>query len=185
MTRRIRKMINEKQARKYCYEPKMIENYSQAVADNNEIWECHHRIETIMNCGVKELKAQGCYYDRPPHELIFLTREEHRRLHNRGNTYSLGKKCSEETKKKISEAHKGRKLSEEHKRKLSEAKRGENHPLFGKHHSEEARRKMSDAQMGEKNHNFGKKRSEETKRKMSEARKLYWKNRRSVKCSIS
>lgn len=116
-------MINEKQVRKYCYEPEKIENYSNAVADKNETWDCHHRLETIMNCGRKELKTQGCYYDRPAHELIFLSHGEHRRLHNRGNNYSLGKKRSEETKKKMSEAKMGLKFSEEHKRKLSEARK--------------------------------------------------------------
>ena len=35
-----------------------------------------------------------------------------------------GKKVSEETKKKISEAHKGKKLSEEHRKKMSEVHKG-------------------------------------------------------------
>jgi len=49
-----------------------------------------------------------------------------------------GMKYSEETRRKISEALKGRKLSEEHKRKLSEAHKG-------KKHSAETRQKMSEA----------------------------------------
>lgn len=40
----------------------------------------------------------------------------------KGNKNGLGKECSDEKKKKISEAQKGRKLSEEHKRKLSKPK---------------------------------------------------------------
>lgn len=48
---------------------------------------------------------------------------------------------SEETKKKLSEAHKGKEFSEEHKRKLSEAKKGENHHMYGKHHTEESKKK--------------------------------------------
>ena len=46
-------------------------------------------------------------------------------------------KKSDETKKKISEAHTGKHLSEEHKKKISESK-------TGKHLSKETRRKMSE-----------------------------------------
>jgi len=57
--------------------------------------------------------------------------------------------CSEEHKKKISEAHKGKKLSEETKKKLSEAHKG-----F--HHSEEARKKMSESHKGKSSPRKGK-----------------------------
>jgi hypothetical protein len=108
-----------------------------------------------------------------------------------GNT-NEGKKFSEETKRKQSEARKGKKHSEETKRKMREAKSVEKNPNYGKTHSEETKRKQSDAKkgkkrteeskrkqsearkgkyMGEKSPNYGKKFSEETKRKMSEARK--------------
>ena len=56
----------------------------------------------------------------------------------RGNQNGLGHPCSEEKKKKISEAQKGRKFTEEHKQKLSEAAK--------KHHvpcSEEKKKKLS------------------------------------------
>ena len=69
----------------------------------------------------------------------------------------LGKKHSEETKRKMSDAAKGKPKSEETKGKMSEAAKG-------KPKSEETKRKMSDA-------NYGKKLSEETKRKLSETRK--------------
>ncbi len=85
-----------------------------------------------------------------------------------GGALNKGKKLgplSEETKKKLSEAHKGKKIkphSEEHKAKLSEARKG-------KHHSEETRKKMSEAKKG-------KPKSEECKRKLSAARKgMHWK----------
>lgn len=148
-------MISERKVKKYCYEIEKIENYDKAVADKEQVWDCHHRFETIMKCGVKELKAQGCYYHRPAHDLIFLTHGEHRILHG-----------------------KGKKHSDESKKKISEAKKGEKHPLFGKHLSEETKRKMSEAQRGEKNHLFGKKLSDETKKKISEARKRYFESRR-------
>jgi len=68
-----------------------------------------------------------------------------------------GKTHSEESKRKMSEVNKGKTLSEEHKIKLSEAKKG-------KTFSEESKRKMSEAHKGK---TF----SEESKRKMSEAHK--------------
>jgi group I intron endonuclease len=68
-----------------------------------------------------------------------------------GGEGSLGIKHTEETKRKISEAHKGnqynlgRKLSEDHKRKLSEAATGRTSPNKGKPMSEEQKRKISEA----------------------------------------
>lgn len=59
----------------------------------------------------------------------------------RGNKNGLGHKCSEEKKRKISEAQKGRKLTQEHKAKLSAAKKGKSHPPP----SEETRMKISDS----------------------------------------
>ena len=72
------------------------------------------------------------------------------------------KNISEETKKKLSEAHKGKKFSEETKKKMREAK---------KNISEETKKKMSEANKGKPAWNKGKKFSEETKKKMSEAKK--------------
>lgn len=82
-----------------------------------------------------------------------------------------GKQMSEEARAKLSELNKGKHLSEEHKRKIGEANKGALSPNFGKHPSEEARRKNSDANKGSLNHNFGKHPSEETRLKMSEAHK--------------
>jgi len=81
-------------------------------------------------------------------------------LHNRtdGGKGLSGAIRSDETKRKISEAHKGKILTEEHKRKLSEANEGENHHMYGKTHSEETKNKISEA---------NKNPSEETRKKMS------------------
>jgi group I intron endonuclease len=73
-----------------------------------------------------------------------------------GNT--LGCKCSEETKRKISEANKGKCPSEEARRKMGASHRGS-------HRSEETRRKMSLAALGNKNA-VGTIPSEETKEKI-------------------
>ena len=69
---------------------------------------------------------------------------------------------TEESKRKISEAHKGKKLTEKTKRKMSKA-------ALGRKHTEETKRKISEAILGRK-------RTEETKRKMSESRlgKIPW-----------
>ena len=78
-------------------------------------------------------------------------------------------KHTEETRKKIGDAHKGKpskmrgkNLSEEIRRKYSEIKKGEKNNFYGKRHTEETKRKMSEAH---------KNISPETRRKMSEAHK--------------
>ena len=75
----------------------------------------------------------------------------------------------EETKHKISEAHKGKPspnkgktMSEEQKKKMSESQKG-------KHHSEETKKKMSISRKGRTSPNKGKTMSEETKKKISES----------------
>lgn len=112
-------MISEKNAKLYCKEDiSLIENYEEAVNDNERKWDCHHRRESIYTAeGLIEI---GEYYHRPAIELIFLTKSEHLSLH-----------------------HKGKHLSEETKRKLSKANSGNNNPFFGKHHTEEYRKNKS------------------------------------------
>lgn len=80
-----------------------------------------------------------------------------------GNKRSLGRhfKFSEETKKKMSNAHKGKKCSEETKRKISEANSGEKHPFYGKKHSLETKSMMH------KKHKI----SEDGRKRLSEATK--------------
>lgn len=158
----------------FCRSPELIENYEAAISDTTQIWECHHRREDEFS--KKELISLGLYYDRPPEELIFLTKSEHTRLHMNGNLYNKGRAISEETRAKLSESHKGqlpwnkgrpgpnkdRKFSEETRKKISEAKKG-------KLLSEETKKKISKAMKG-------KHPSEETKRKLSEANKgKHWK----------
>lgn len=106
-------------------------------------------------------------------------------LRNRtdGGEGGSGMIVSEETRRKLSEAHRGEKhhnwgkrgelslrwgkpRSEETKRKMSEARRGEKHPLWGKKHSEETKRKMSETRTG-------KVFSDKTKRNMRLAQRKY------------
>lgn len=84
-----------------------------------------------------------------------------------GNRTWTGKKHSEESKKKMSEAHKGiiagmkgKRHTEESKKKMSDALKGKTSGMKGKHHSEQTRQKM-----------IGRRLSEESKRKIREAKK--------------
>ena len=104
-----------------------------------------------------------------------------------------GKKHTSESKRKISLAHIGKKASEDTRKKMSEQRKGEKHHMFGKHHSlktrkkfseawkkrrqtpvsEKTRKKLSLAHKGQKAWNKGQTGifSEETRRKMSKDRK--------------
>ena len=118
-------MINKYSVNLYCSEDiTQIENYEQAINDDTQTWNCHHRAETDKGISRKELISKGLYLNRPAAELIFLTKAEHNKLHN------VGKECKIETRQKISKANKGKipwckgkhgVYSEESKRKMSEA----------------------------------------------------------------
>lgn len=134
-------MINELYTHAYCKDDiSKIENYDKAMADTAQTWALHHRLELTLDGEfahtAEELKRLDMYYNRPYFELIFLTKSEHNRLHNKGKNHPLY----------------GKHLSGEHRRKISDAVKGENNPFYGKsspmkgrQHSEETRKKMSEA----------------------------------------
>jgi group I intron endonuclease len=84
----------------------------------------------------------------------------------------LGKKHSEETKKKIGQKSKGRIHSEERNKKISEANKinfkGSKNPMYGKKLSEKHRKKISEKLKGDKHPMYGKKLSEKHRKKISE-----------------
>lgn len=98
-----------------CKNPELIENYEEAINDNTQVWECHHRREEFFS--KKELIERGEYYNVKPADLIFLTPAEHSSIDSKckrlsesmkGNKNPMyGKYHSEEAKRKISETHKG------------------------------------------------------------------------------
>lgn len=81
-----------------------------------------------------------------------------------GGKVNRGWKLSEESKKKLSEAHKGKKMSDEAKEKLRILS-------TGRTHSDETKEKMRLNNLGENNPNYGKSPSEEIREKISKARK--------------
>ena len=99
-------------------------------------------------------------------------------LHNRtnGGDGVSGAIISDETRRKLSEAHKGKTHSEDCKKKISDAQKGKTHTeetrrklsVAKKNPSEETRRKLSEASKGRNKDRIV---SEETRRKMSESGK--------------
>lgn len=67
-----------------------------------------------------------------------------------GGESGNGCKRSEETKQKLSEAHKDKQHSEETKKKMSESSKGINNGMYGKHFSKETKKKMSEIKKGKK-----------------------------------
>ena len=90
--------------------------------------------------------------------------------YNKDNGGRIGK-MTPESIEKVRQWHLGRKLSEETKKKISNHHKGlytgQNNPMYGKHHTEESKKKMSDYA---KSHT-GWEHSEETKRKIGEKHK--------------
>jgi hypothetical protein len=80
-------------------------------------------------------------------EIPGFKREQKRNLvnHSFGGSGPIGKRDTDETRKKKSEVRLGIHLSEETKQKLSDLNAGKNHPNYGKHLSEETKQKISEA----------------------------------------
>lgn len=161
-------MINIIDAQKYCKEDiSKIKNYDKAISDDTQTWECHHMTETWWNCSRQDLIDNECYYGRKACELIFLTKEEHTRLHHKG------KKHSTETRRKMSVSHKGKVISKETRKNMSKSHKGKPSNHKNKPVSVESRRKISESLKGKKKKPF----SEEHRKKISEAAKKRWKNK--------
>ena len=140
--------------------------------------------------------------DNSDENIVLLTKEDHIKVHKLSilcaatpemkskmgyavhrllNGNFSGIQHSEETKKKMSEAHKGKHHTEESRKKMSEAHKGKESWIKGKHLYEETRNKLSESHKGKvfsiehcrklSEAHKGKHRSDEAKRKISEARK--------------
>ena len=105
-------MISEKRAKRYCSEDiSLIENYHEAISDEERRWEIHHRRECDENGRTlfthKQLIDMGLYFKRPASELLFVTRSMHWKLHRemRSNGGKIGggsEAAKEATKEKLS-----------------------------------------------------------------------------------
>ena len=92
-------MLNENSAKLFCSEDiSLIENYHQAISDEERTWDVHHRRECDENGRTlftkKQLKEMNLYFNRPASELIFVTRSMHKKLHREqmGNGGKIGGK---------------------------------------------------------------------------------------------
>ncbi len=82
---------NEYSKTRVCKEYSKVENYELAKADNFIGWCMHHRLELHPDCSLRFTKESliklDLYYNRPPEELIWVTRSEHGKMHNK---YGVG-----------------------------------------------------------------------------------------------
>ena len=64
-----------------------IENYAEAVADKENKWVIHHRLELTLDGDFavfkKDLIRMGMYYHRPYYELIFMKDSDHKKMHRK------------------------------------------------------------------------------------------------------
>lgn len=101
------------------------------------------------------------------HHLSMLGRKLSEETRRKLSKAHKGKTLKEETKKKIGEYFRGRKLTEEHKQKLREYYKNHDNPFKGKKHSKETKRRMSEMAQGRVPWNKGKTWSEEIRRRIS------------------
>lgn len=90
-----------------------------------------------------------------------------------GGEGACGRKCSEKTKRRLSDVNRGikRNFSDEHRESLSKSRAGVKNPMYGRKHSEQWKRNVSEKLRSKNNPMYGKKLSDETKGKLSKAHK--------------
>lgn len=106
---------------KYCYcrYPELIDNYDLAVADVENVWICHHKLEAFLT--MQELKDIGRYFDVPPRELVFVRNEkEHQEWPHKGHIEKIDKFDHNLLKQYGNQWNKGRHWTKEHREKYSE-----------------------------------------------------------------
>lgn len=104
----IQKTSIHKNGRPYFKGHKLHEWQMHTHVGYKEGYDIHHLDENKLNNSLSN--------------LVYLTRNEHTKLHMKGENHPLfGKHHTEESKKKMSEAAKGKTFSEEAKRKIGEA----------------------------------------------------------------
>ena len=135
-------MISTQTPQKYCREDiSLIENYDKAIADKTQLWDCHHRRESIYTKA--QLIEMGEYYNRPAMELIFLPPKDHMRVPHIGKT---------EGWKRAGKTNSGRKhyVSEEGRRRMSENGKIQGRKNGRRHPTEQQKRHLSELLTGRK-----------------------------------
>ena len=145
--------------------------------------ESGHKHHIIPKCW---FKMNNLSVDNSKDNLVLLSYEDHCKIHKlmylcskteelrnkmicaynmlmKGTVLGISYKLTQDTKNKLSEAHKGKHHSEETRRKISESEKG-------KQLSEETRRKMSESK-SKRSPRKGVTLSEETRKKISESLK--------------
>jgi len=128
--------------------------YDLLLNRQQKCWDRYYNVSAGWPIRVDNSGTNNPFYGRKHSEE---TRKKLSEAVKGTNNPNYGKKFSEEHRKNLSEAHTGRKVSEETRKKMSEA-------LKGKKFSEEHRKKLSEVQKG-------KKLSEEHRKKLSEVQK--------------
>lgn len=148
-------MITNSKVKKFCKDDiSLIENYDKAIADNTQVWVCHHRLELTLDGefanSKQDLIRYGMYYNRPYFELIWLPRSVHKRIHG------IKKALSNTTLKKISDNQKGINNSMHGKEPWNKGKTGvQVGANLGRKFSKEWREQLSKAHKGKTPWNKG------------------------------
>jgi len=153
-----------------------VEEHAEA---HRKLWEQYGNIKDY--CAWKGLEGTI-----GKEEIVRLLMDPTGRVHTEETKQKMSEahkgksKHTPESKEKISEARKGKPLSEEHKRKIGEAGLG-NKRCLGNKLTEEHKEKLSKSMKGNKNACGSQKVSEEAKKNRSEATKERWRKYREQK----
>lgn len=118
--------------------------YTQSIqGTNNPMFGKKASKETIVKLKASHTKerrdrARKTYQDNIEQNLKSMRKAVANRNYNH----------TDKMKKHIGDIQRGRKASEKTKKKMSDAHCGDKHPMYGKHHSEDTKKKMSDARKG-------------------------------------
>ena len=156
-------------------------------SDLEALGEENFKFEVLLECPETMLaqweRDMICLYDADDPEKGYNSRDD-RPYNLKMSEVLKGRKLSDETRRKLSEAHKevrskgftGCKHTEESKHRMSEAHKGQRAWNKGHKTSDETRRKISEAHKGHKGCKF----TDETKRKISEKMKETWRKKKEL-----
>ena len=104
------------------------------------IYEDYHGVKIPKGMQIHHIDGDTTNND--PSNLQMVSIGEHNKIHKVGNTNCVGRVLSEETKRKIGEAHKKENLSEETLKKLSEARTNKHASLIKGGFTEKGKRRF-------------------------------------------